>query len=99
MRGARMVTCLNCRCDLDEIGGGQFRCRGCHFVYPGEVLWDVNEEEWAHIQDERLFCLDCEQVLPGLPRVHVDKAGNPVPCPVHDRRARRAWWRRVLRIA
>jgi hypothetical protein len=87
------VTCLVCTGPLTD-HEGQAQCPRCGFWYPGELLADANPDDWAKIQREGLACLACEQLLPGLPRVHADRDGQPTACPVH---ARRSWWRRLFR--
>ncbi len=90
------LGCLVCGGVLVDIGGGLLRCAEDGFTYPAEVVADTPPGEWQRIRTEKLYCLDCEQVLPGMPTVHADRKGNPIPCAEHKARKVRFWtrWRR-----
>ena len=46
------------------------------------MLDQVDPDDWAELAQDRLFCRQCAELEPGVPRVYTDAHG-PVPCPTH----------------
>lgn len=89
------MTCLVCCGPLIERDGGQQQCPACGYWYAADLL-ATDPAIWARIQREHLACVECDQTLPGIPRVWANDRGEPIPCPQHGKRVRRRWWKRWL---
>jgi hypothetical protein len=101
--GLLPLTCLVCRSELVSWEAWAL-CPDCRYYYPHEMIANADPAEWRAIQVGKLACTICEPALPNTPRVHIDDAGLPMPCPVMYAKVTRvhpvvAWWNRQRRRA